>query len=110
MNVFWQSAYGHLYGRLPEWMRRCLASELLSLNGCHVVSCSPDAISPGQAYLATSFALMRLFTSVHTHMDGKSRPLDELFSAAGIVANVRSHAAVDALWLNVSSEQTGRVE
>jgi hypothetical protein len=33
VNVFWQSAYGHLYGRFPEWMRRCRARELESLKG-----------------------------------------------------------------------------
>lgn len=33
VKVFWQSAYGHLYGLLPEWMRRCRARELESLKG-----------------------------------------------------------------------------
>jgi hypothetical protein len=33
VNVFWQSAYGHLYGRLPEWIRRWRARELESLKG-----------------------------------------------------------------------------
>jgi hypothetical protein len=39
VKVFWQSAYGHLYGLLPEWILRWRANELLSLKGCEVVSC-----------------------------------------------------------------------
>lgn len=33
VKVFWQSAYGHLYGRFPEWIRLCRARELESLKG-----------------------------------------------------------------------------
>lgn len=50
------------------------------------------------SYLAATFAHVRLLAGVHTLMDGQGRPLDKLLAAVGVLADVRTNAAVDALW------------
>lgn len=54
------------------------------------------------SYLAASLALMGLLSRVHTLMDSKSRSLDKLFPAAGVIAHVRTNTAVNALCKIVS--------
>jgi len=48
--------------------------------------------------LATTFAHMRLFTSMNTLMDGQSGSLNELFPTVWKVANVRPNATVDSFY------------
>lgn len=48
-------------------------------------------------YLGAGLAMMRLLACVNSLMDSQGRSLDELFSTAGPVANVRSNTTVDAL-------------
>ena len=46
--------------------------------------------------LAAALTHVRLFSGVNTRVHGKSRTLDELLAAAGVVAYVRAHSAVNA--------------
>ena len=48
VKFFWQSAKGHLYGRLPECMRRCRAKELESLKGYE--DCQRNPTSPFRTF------------------------------------------------------------
>lgn len=48
--------------------------------------------------LSTPLAHVGLLSGVNTRVDSKSRSLNELLSAAWIVADVRSDAAVDTFW------------
>lgn len=47
------------------------------------------------AYLAAAFTHVRLLASVDALVDRQGRALDELLAAAGVVAHVRTDAAVD---------------
>lgn len=89
-----------MYGRLPEWMRRWRAKELLSLKGYTGMLDIFVFVGPVscQTNLATSFALVGLLAGVHPLVDCECRPLNKLFAAAGIVADVRSNTTMDALW------------
>lgn len=60
----------------------------------------------GFAYLATPLAPVRLLASMHTRMDRQSRPLDELFPTARVVANMWPDAAMNALCFRV--RKTGK--
>ena len=99
VNVFWQSANGHLYGRLPEWIRRCRASELESLNGWMEASAStkPANLLSDSAYLAASFAHVGLLPRMDPHMDGEGGPLDERFPTSFFRADMGSVTTVDSL-------------
>lgn len=86
-------------------MRRWRASELESLKGCHL--CLRLAIGHCalllqiKTHLSTTLAHVRLLSGVDTLMYGQGRSLDELFTAIGIVTNVRSDSSVDALCVTV---------
>jgi hypothetical protein len=55
-----------------------------------------------KAYLATALTHVRLLTSMDTLVNGQGRSLNELFTAVGIFAHVRTDAAMDTLWQGVS--------
>lgn len=71
----------------------------MAVIGNDVSASSPHTAFPQhqRAYLATPLALMRLLARVHTAMDGERGPLDELLSAAGKVAHVRTNARMNPL-------------
>jgi len=96
VKVFWQSANGHLYGRFPEWMRRCLASDDESLKGWARVSQAHVKSSHG-THLSAALAHVRLLAGVDALVDRQRGPLDELLAAVGEVAHVRADATVNPL-------------
>lgn len=96
MKVFWQSAYGHLYGLLPEWIRLWRARELESENGCKALETSSHLLR-WNAYLSAPLAHMRLLACVYPRMHRQGGSLNKLFTAAGMLANVRTMSTVDAL-------------
>lgn len=57
------------------------------------MACKGAGVAKG---LATALALVRFFTGVDTAVDGQGRSLDELFSAAGELADMGAHAGMDA--------------
>lgn len=87
-------------------MRRCLASELESLNGYNEVSIDATLSLYRLSYLATLLAHMRLFACVYSGMDCQCRSLDELLSAVGRIAHMRSMTRVDAFCATLVRLQT----
>ena len=93
VKVFWQSAKGHLYGRFPEWMRRCRARELESLNGYEDFQRNTHQ-HVECAYFAAPLTHVWLLARVNSHMYSQSRALYERLVAPFLWADVGSVATV----------------
>jgi hypothetical protein len=58
-------------------------------------------------YLATSLAHVRLLARVDARVNRQGTPLNELFAAAGMLADMGSDAAVDAFYTRISKGGAG---